>query len=106
GRAGLETLAAEPAGLLWIDLAALLPPWRVPADFSEPYFQDSPEEDEEDEQDEEDEEEEFEPVEKPWEEEEEEEDDPLTPWPDPPLGPIDTRDDIDFCRLQSTFAGA
>jgi arylsulfatase A-like enzyme len=91
----LEELAGEENWLLWIELATLLPPWDVPADFRDPYFhEEAAEEDEED--DEADEEVAL----------AEEEEDPLTPWPDPPTGFINTEDDIDFCRLQSTYAGA
>jgi len=93
-RAGLEALATAQRGLLWIDLATLLPPWHVPEDFADPYFQESGDEVHEEEDEEE------------SEEQEQEQEDPLTPWPDPPVGTIHIEDDIDFCRLQSTFAGA
>ena len=91
--------------LLWVDLATLLPPWHVPAEFSEPYFREevSEEADEatEDEEDEDEELVEEEPAPEPEEEEE-----PLTPWPDPAPGRINTEDDIDFARLQSSYAAA
>ena len=46
--AALERLEQRDNWLLWIDLATLLPPWNVPAEFQEPYFtEESPEEDEE-----------------------------------------------------------
>jgi arylsulfatase A-like enzyme len=93
-RSALEQLASAERWLLWVDLATLLPPWHVPADFSEPYFHDPGDEDEEESADE------------GEQEEEPKEEDPLTPWPDPPVGPINTDDDIDFCRLQATYAGA
>lgn len=121
--------------LLWLDVATLLPPWQVPAEFSEPYFREEEapqlaaeaEEAEEETEDEfeeetaeeedvaEDEvfEEEFEEedvgeefVEEQPPEEEEEEDEPLTPWFDPAPGPVNTEDDIDFARLQSSHAAA
>lgn len=111
-REALEQLASRDNWLLWVDLATLLPPWDVPADFSDPYFrveaeeveegvvekdEDEDEEDEEDEDTEEDDDSEL--------IEEEVEEDPLSPWNDPPIGTINTDDDIDFCRLQYTFAG-
>jgi arylsulfatase A-like enzyme len=95
--------------LLWVDLATLLPPWHVPAEFSEPYFreEEEPEEAGEDEEEEEPEEEVGEALvdEEPSTEEEEPEE-PLTPWFDPAPGPINTEDDIDFARLQSSYAAA
>ena len=97
--------------LLWVDLATLLPPWDVPAEFSEPYFRDeeepkasTEEAEEEEEESEEEEGEEF--VEEEPAPEVEEEEEPLTPWPDPAPGPINTEDDIDFARLQSSYAAA
>jgi arylsulfatase A-like enzyme len=101
-REALEQLAPQDRWLLWVDLATLLPPWEAPPDFCDHYFRD--------------EEERYEPVEReedpddegeeePPREEEVEGEDPLTPWNDPPVGPINTDDDIDFCRLQSTYAG-
>ena len=123
--------------LLWLDIATLLPPWEVPAEFSEPYFREEeaaavaaePEEaeddtaeefeaeapEEEDVAEEEVFEEEFpaddgdageEFVEEQPPEEEEEEEEPLTPWFDPAPGPVNTEDDIDFARLQSSCAAA
>lgn len=106
-RAALAHLSEKANWLLWIDLATLLPPWHVPADFSDPYFHDEDEPDEEEDEDEdeaEDEEEEVEYIDEDLQNEDEE--DPLKPWPDPPVGPINTDDDLDFCLLQSTYAGA
>jgi arylsulfatase A-like enzyme len=112
-RNALKRLAWVDQWLLWVDLATLLPPWEVPADFSDPYFQDLEEEEPaEDEQDEPDEEletsvEEVEFDEAPAGfEDEEDEDEPLTPWFDPPPGFLDTADDTDFLRLQSSYAAA
>ncbi len=142
-RSALARLAGAGEWLLWVDLAALLPPWDVPAEFSDPYFENDEDEyggeveddsppDEEDEEEvgpgeaaegpeEEIEEERFEEEyvdegpeggegellsEPPPEDEEEPEDDPLVPWFDPPPGPIETGDDIDFARLQSSYAAA
>jgi arylsulfatase A-like enzyme len=59
-------------GLLWLDWPALNPPWQIPEEFLEQYFL----EDEEDEK-------------------------ALTPWLDPPIGPI-AADDLE--RLQNTYA--
>jgi hypothetical protein len=96
-RAVLAQLAEEDNWLLWIDLATLLPPWQVPADFSDPYFHE-PTAEEEAEHDK------VEHIEDA--EHYDQDDDPLTPWPDPPIGFIHTEDDLDFCRLQATYAGA
>jgi arylsulfatase A-like enzyme len=139
-RTALGQLAELDCWLLWVDLAALLPPWEVPAEFSDPYFQ----EQEENEDEEEPEEESVEDEEEDTEEEEdaeareersdeelpdeefvdiedseagdalpglvedvpEEEEEPLTPWFDPTPGLLDMQDDIDFCRLQSSYAAA
>jgi arylsulfatase A-like enzyme len=90
--------------LLWVELATMLPPWNVPAEFSEPYFRDEEEPEEAAEDAEEEEVEEETVDEEPASEEEEEE--PLTPWPDPAPGRINTEDDIDFARLQSSYAAA
>ncbi len=146
-RVALKRLARADQWLLWVDLATLLPPWEVPAEFSDPYFQeledeepaeDGAEDTEEDEEPEEAEseeeafagEEEFEAVsdeaaeeeffdeefsevepDEPSEppsavEEEEDEDEPLTPWFDPSPGFLNTEDDTDFLRLQSSHAAA
>ena len=35
----LDRLAAADNWLLWVELATLLPPWHVPEEFREPYFQ-------------------------------------------------------------------
>jgi arylsulfatase A-like enzyme len=37
-RAALQSLADRDQWLLWIELAAPLPPWDVPEDFRQPYF--------------------------------------------------------------------
>jgi arylsulfatase A-like enzyme len=92
--------------LLWVDLATLLPPWNVPAEFSEPYFRDEEEQDESAEEDEEEEGEEEEELVEEESEPEEEEEEPLTPWIDPAPGRINTEDDIDLARLQSSYAAA
>jgi arylsulfatase A-like enzyme len=97
-RSALEQLTPLDNWLLWVDLASLLPPWHVPADFSDPYFRESADDEEEYEEDA--------GYEDDVEEEPEEEEEPLEPWPDPPVGPINTEDDLDFCLLQSTYASA
>jgi arylsulfatase A-like enzyme len=83
----LEGLAGTESWLLWLELAALLPPWDVPEEFLERYLVEYGGEDEE-------------------EEEEDEELEALGPLPDPPAGPIDPGDDLTFVRLQRTYAGA
>ncbi|MBI1917308.1 MAG: sulfatase-like hydrolase/transferase [Planctomycetes bacterium] len=70
-RAALTQLAGLDRWLLWVDLATLLPPWEVPAEFSDPYFQELEHEEESDEDEEEDLEEEGEPDEEFYEETEE-----------------------------------
>jgi arylsulfatase A-like enzyme len=89
-RAALATvkrLAAHDRGLVWVELATLLPPWDVPAEFLEPYFQDETDEDDD-------------------EEEEEDEREPLEPLPDPEPGPLEPPEEVTFIRLQRTYAGA
>jgi len=94
----LNDLRDTPNWLLWLDLASLLPPWRVPADFLDPYFAPpQPEEDEEDEDEDEEEEERL---------EDEEEEEPLEPLLDPGSGAIDREDDELYLRIQTTFAAA
>ena len=102
GRRALADLAAstEP-GLLWLELASLLPPWEVADEFVDPYFAPPPEPDEEEEDEEEEDEEEIEPQ-----EEEEEEEEPLDPIFDPAPGVIDPEDDDLYLALQTTCAAA
>lgn len=91
--AALERLERRDNWLLWIDLATLLPPWNLPAEFVEAYFTEEPiQEDEED----------FEE----GDEGEEEESEPLTPLTDVPAGPIDRDDDYLFLSLQTSYAAA
>ena len=45
-RTALKELTKIDHWLLWVDLATLLPPWEVPAEFSDPYFQDVEDEEE------------------------------------------------------------
>ena len=84
--AAVKRLAAHDRGLVWVELATLLPPWDVPADFLEPYLQEEGGEDEEDEA--------------------EAEGEPLVPLPDPAPGPLEPPVDLTFVRLQRTYAGA
>jgi arylsulfatase A-like enzyme len=89
-----RALLEEAAGswLIWLDLAALLPPWRVPEEIVRGYFSPAPaEEDEAEEEDE---------------EGEEEEQPPLEPYFDPPPGPIDPDDDDLYLRIRETYAAA
>ncbi|MGH7223010.1 MAG: sulfatase-like hydrolase/transferase [Gemmataceae bacterium] len=96
--AALERLELRDNWLLWIDLATLLPPWNLPAEFQESYFtEEAPEEDEEAEYDEADEADEA---------EEEQESESLTPLTEVPAGPIDDEDDYLYLRLQTSYAAA
>jgi arylsulfatase A-like enzyme len=79
----LEGLAETDNWLLWLELAALLPPWDVPAEYLERYLVEHFEEGEEVDETEE------------WE-----------PLLDPPTGPIDPNDDVTFIRLQRSYAAA
>jgi arylsulfatase A-like enzyme len=72
--------------LLWLDLAALLPPWDVPEEVVRAYFSPAPvDEDEED---------------------EETPQAPLEPYFDPPAGDIDPDDDDLYLRIRETYAAA
>jgi arylsulfatase A-like enzyme len=73
---GLDQLAAKDRWLIWVDLPSLAPPWQVPDEFLERCFPRGAAEEEE----------------------------PLTPWLDPPSGPLDTADATDLERLQNTYA--
>jgi arylsulfatase A-like enzyme len=81
----LDSLAETDSWLLWLELAALLPPWDVPEEFLERYLVDTAEEDEEG-------------------DEGDEEPEALAPLLDPPAGPVDPRDDLTFIRLQRSYA--
>jgi arylsulfatase A-like enzyme len=87
--AGLEQLVSLDGWMMWVGLRSLIPPWQVPPEFLDPYFA---EEEEEEAQE--------------ADEEQAEDSEPLVPWPDPPIGPIDTSDDRAWQRLQNTFAAA
>ncbi|MFO0842825.1 MAG: sulfatase-like hydrolase/transferase [Gemmataceae bacterium] len=96
-----EALAtAGDSWLTWLELAALLPPWRVPAPIVEAYFAppDSGDDEEADEEEEdEDEDEESGDLIPPEE--------PLEPLFAPTLGPIDDDDQL-YLRLRETYAAA
>jgi arylsulfatase A-like enzyme len=85
--AALERAEANEHGLIWLQLATLLPPWELPDDYREAYFQEAEEEGDE-------------------EEEETDAEEPLTPLTDPQPGAADPNDDALFLRLQRTYAGA
>ncbi len=90
----IEELPATGPWLLWLDLATLLPPWDIPENYRELYFQEEvdelPDEDEAEEDDHQATAEEH--VLAPW-------TDALPPW-------IDTDDDGTFLCLQRSYAGA
>jgi arylsulfatase A-like enzyme len=120
----LDRLAAAPDFLLWIETDRLLPPWDVRQDVFEAYIDDSEEDDsDEQEQDEEDEEEQEEENEEDQAAEDEQDDRdpdsalstqhsalpnhsalPVTPWSDPPTGPLDTSDPDALDWLHNSFA--
>ncbi|HEV3262188.1 MAG TPA: sulfatase-like hydrolase/transferase [Gemmataceae bacterium] len=81
----LDRLAARDQWLLWVELSTLLPPWDVPEDFLEPYFQ----------PDTADEEDEAAGAE-----------DAPGPLPDPPAGLLEKTDVATLQRLQNTYAAA
>jgi arylsulfatase A-like enzyme len=81
--AALERLERRDNWLLWIDLATLLPPWNVPPEFQEPYFQEEAEEGVE-----------------------EEESEALTPMSEVPDGLLDRDDDYLFLSVQTSYAAA
>jgi arylsulfatase A-like enzyme len=78
GFAELHRLAGHDRWLLWVDLPPLVFPWPVPEEFLDLYFVEGPEQEAE----------------------------PLTPWPDPPQGPLDPADDTALEQLQNTYAAA
>jgi arylsulfatase A-like enzyme len=86
----LERLERRDNWLLWIDLAALLPPWNVPVEIQEAYFNEATD-DEEEESDE---------------DQQSEESEPLTPISDVATGPIDREDDYLYLSLQTSYAAA
>jgi len=83
----LGALAGQGDWLLWVDLAALIPPWDTPEEFLAPYFQEEPADDEEG-------------------EESAEVLEPLAPLNDPVAGPVDPEDGELFLRIQCSYAAA
>jgi arylsulfatase A-like enzyme len=83
----LEQLERRDNWLLWIDLATLLPPWNMPADFQEAFFSEESDEDAEE-----------------FEEADTEESKPLTLLTEIPAGPIDCKDDHRYLSLQTSYA--
>lgn len=83
---GLDDLAAHQQWMLWMEMAALLPPWTIPAEQLDPYFHPG----------------------KPYEEEENNDgpDELLEPLLAPLVGPLLTPAQESFQRLQSTYAAA
>jgi arylsulfatase A-like enzyme len=88
-RQAIEALGDARDALLWVEIDALLPPWRLSEEATAEYFEE-PSEDE----GETDEEAETAPQ------------DMLTPWTDPLPERIDPNDDRTFERLQRTYAAA
>jgi arylsulfatase A-like enzyme len=84
----LDRCAPIDQWLLWVEFAALLPPWEVPTDFLDRFLrEEEPEQDEEDDTD-------------------EEESRRLLPLPVPTTGPLEVGDESTFRRLQGTYAAA
>jgi arylsulfatase A-like enzyme len=83
---GLKKAGAGEHALIWFELATVLPPWELPDQYREAYFQEAEEEDEE-------------------EETEAEKEVTLTPLTDPQPGAVDPNDDTLFLRLQRSYAG-
>jgi hypothetical protein len=101
GRQALAKLAAATGpGLVWLELASLLPPWQVADEFVDPYFAPPPPEEDEEQDEEEEEEDDTREL------DEYEEEEPLGPIFDPPTGAIDPEDDELYLAIQTTFAAA
>ncbi len=79
--AAVDELADRQNWLLWLELSTLLPPWNVPEQFLQPYFEKDREE-------------------------EDPESQSLDPFTDPLIGFVDENDDATLMRLQRTYAGA
>lgn len=95
--AAVENLKSNDRCLLWLDLAALQPPWRLPEDYRDLYFDEDGAEELSDDEDAE---------EVSAAEEAREEKKPLTPWTDPLPPWIEPGDEAAFLRLQWSYAGA
>jgi arylsulfatase A-like enzyme len=86
--AALESSTPKDDALLWVRLPGLMPPWQIPEQYLEQYFAVlEPDADEPADSDE------VEP-------------EPLSPWLDPPSGPMDSKDELAWPRLQMTYAAA
>ena len=83
----IEELPEAGPWLLWLDLTTLLPPWNIPENYRELYFQEDEAEESPD-------------------EEEAAEEVVLTPWTDALPARIDPDDEVAFLRLQRSYAGA
>jgi arylsulfatase A-like enzyme len=77
----VDELADRQDWLLWLELSTLLPPWKVPEQFLQPYFKKDTEE-------------------------EGPESQSLDPFTDPAIGFVDENDDATLMRLQRTYAAA
>lgn len=107
----LEHLAAVPNFLLWVETNRLLPPWDIPQDVFEAYLSEAETSEDADHKQQEEEEDEEEHDEEPESREEvKSQDDPeqpefsVTPWSDPPIGPMDTTDPDALEWLHTSFA--
>jgi arylsulfatase A-like enzyme len=83
----LERTARKDHWFAWISLPTLLPPWKIPVRYLEPYFQADAEADEEEGSD-------------------EVESEPIEPLLAPELGALDPTGDRAFERIQRTYAAA
>jgi arylsulfatase A-like enzyme len=79
--AAVDELADRESWLIWLEMPTLLPPWNVPKQLLQRYFENDPEEDSTDSQ-------------------------PLDPLINPEIGFIDKNDDVTLMRLQRTYAAA
>jgi arylsulfatase A-like enzyme len=84
----LDSCAGPGPWLLWLELPFLTPPWEVPEDFLERFFDDRPEAPDVD-------------GDVP-----EEEHTPLSPWCDPTPGPLERTDEGAVRRLQNSYGAA
>ena len=89
----LERLERQDNWMLWIDLATLLPPWRVPIEYQEAYFSEQADEDEGDD-DESDEDEEMAAGKS------------LTPLTEISEGRMEVADDHFYLSVQTSYAAA
>jgi arylsulfatase A-like enzyme len=84
----LEKLTAKDDALVWVRLPGLTPPWQIPEQYLEQYFAA------------------LEPDADGPADSDEVEPEPLSPWLDPPIGPMDSSDELAWQRLQMTYAAA